>query len=107
MGAGRSAPSGIGPVGMLRQIVEDAAVTEEIDLACEVAPRLREAWEGLTWLLARTPEIGHRLGLGESIRVHKQQGLYRQHLPAITVLYDYTETTVFLRSVRFTYLYDI
>jgi hypothetical protein len=91
---------------MLRQIVEDPAVMEELDLACAVAPRLREAWEGLKWLLARTPEIGHRLGLGETIRVHKQAGLYHQHLPAITVLYEFTDTTVFIRSVRFEYLYD-
>jgi hypothetical protein len=88
---------------MLRQIIEDDNVSESIDRGCRVTQRLRDAWEGLKWLLARTPEVGKTLGLGDEIRIHKQSGSIIPMLPDITVLYEYDDQTVEIRDVKLTY----
>src|SRR5438132_854085 len=49
---------------MVREIAEDDHVSDAIDAACETCMRLRDAWYGLLWLLARNPTIGQDLGLG-------------------------------------------
>lgn len=41
----------------LRTIVEELDVSEQVDLYTEKYPRFDEAWEGLKWLLARTPDL--------------------------------------------------
>ena len=92
-----------GSLGMLRQIIEDDNVSDNIDRGCRVSYRLREAWEGLKWLLARTPEIGKDLGLGAGIRMHKQAGSIIPLLPDITVLYEYDDTVVEIRDVLLTF----
>jgi hypothetical protein len=86
---------------VLRQIIEDTDVSDAIDKARRVSPRVREAWDGLTWLLARNAEIGYQLGLGENVRLHKQLGYPRSNIPTITVLYEYDEHSVEIRSVKF------
>jgi len=87
---------------MLRQVIEDPDVTTRVETYCELYDRFRDAWDGLTWLLARTPEIGYTLGLGAQIRVHKQEGHVWSQTPAITVLYEYTDDTVEIRAIRTT-----
>jgi hypothetical protein len=85
---------------MPRQIIEDKYVSDTIDNAYRVSSGLRDAWEALLWLLARNAEIGASLGLeNRNIRIHKQQGYPRRNIPTITVLYEYNEHSVFIRSV--------
>jgi len=88
---------------MLRQIIEDDHVSDTIDIGCRSSQRLREAWEGLKWLLARMPEIGKGLDLGEGIRIHKQSGSIIPMVPEITVLYEYNDNAVEIRAVKLTY----
>ena len=88
---------------MLRHIIEDENVSDSIDTGCRVSQRLREAWEALKWLLARNPEIGKGLGLGDRIRIHKQSGSIIPMIPEITVLYEYNDTMVEIRAVKLTY----
>jgi len=88
---------------VLRQVVEDNEVVDTIDVGCRASHRLRDAWDALIWLLARKPEIGQRLGLGDRICIHKQAGSIIPMIPEITVLYEYDDDTVEIRAVKLTY----
>jgi hypothetical protein len=85
---------------MLWEVVEDDNVAEIIDDACETYGRLRDAWNGLLWLLAHDPTIGRDLGLGGTQRIHKQADYLMNDVPEITVLYEYSNTKIEIRAVR-------
>ena len=91
---------------MLREIAEDDGVTEIIDAACEICAQLRDAWDGLLWLLARNPEIGRDMGLGDMQRIHKQDGYLVTGVPEITILYEYNDIKIEIRAVILRYYED-
>jgi hypothetical protein len=84
---------------MLWEIAEDDGVAEIIDAACEACERFQDAWDGLLWLLAHNPAIGKDLGLGGTKRIHKQDSHLAAGVPEITILYEYNDIKIELRSV--------
>jgi len=91
---------------MLREIAEDGYVSEAIDAACQTYVRLRDARDGLLWLLARNPAIGRDLGLGGMRRIHKQDMHLAAGVPEITILYEYNDIKIEIRSVILRYPND-
>ncbi len=86
---------------MLRQIVEEKAVSDTIDSYSSI-DRLDEDWEGLKWLLSRSADkLAHPLFKGHgNFYLYKKKGL--ADLPDIVVLYSYDDSTVYLHSIRIT-----
>jgi hypothetical protein len=90
----------------LRSIVEELDVSEQVDLYTEKFRRFDEAWEGLKWLLARTPDlkgaaswVGEWVGEG-SFRAYAAAGNPLADTPDIWVIYSYTESVVLIMGVQ-------
>jgi hypothetical protein len=82
---------------MLRTIVEEAIVSETIDRYAEIHPRLSDAFDGLKWFLAHSPESGEILD--DFHWIFRNQADREQNIPAILVIYTFDEIRVILRFV--------
>jgi hypothetical protein len=80
----------------LRTIVECLDVSEYVDLYTEQFPRFGEAWEGLKWLLSRTPALAGSLRrTGEvEYRLYVLAGDRLAGTPDIWVTYTFTDDQV-------------
>lgn len=80
----------------LRQVVEEAEVSSTIDEGREKYPRLDEAWQGLTWLLARSADEMGRLSRDGKFRLYVQPGDAAFNVPEIWIIFkaDAAEITV-------------
>lgn len=78
-----------GQWGGLRTVISAVDVSAQVDNACQNYPRLREAWEALEWLLARSASvIGRAPDSGdETLRLYVQADDPLANVPAIWVLY--------------------
>lgn len=90
---------------LLREVVEELDVSEYVDLYTEKFPRFAEAWEGLKWLLSRTPELKNAAVYIAS----DGQPAYRAYClaadllagtPDIWVTYTHSETQVLILGVQ-------
>jgi hypothetical protein len=82
---------------MLRTVVEEAIVSETIDQYAEIHPRLGDAFDGLKWFLAHSPESGEILD--DFHWIFRNQADHEQNIPAILVIYTFDENKVVLRFV--------
>lgn len=82
---------------MLRTIVEEAVVSETLDQNAEVFPRLEEAFDGLKWFLAHSPESGEILD--DFHWLYRNQADHDQNIPAILVIYTFDANKVTLRFI--------
>ena len=86
----------------LRTICEDKSVSQTIDEAIKLSPRIEEAFDGLKWRLAREPENGVKLqGTNPEKYLFKITPLIK-NIPSITVLYEFNNHTVTILSIRIT-----
>ena len=78
-----------GQWGGLRTVISAVEVSEKIDQECATFPRLREAWDALEWLLARSAStIGRAPNTGdETLRLYVQADDQIAGVPAVWVLY--------------------
>lgn len=91
------------PLWRARTISEPVEVQQAVDAARMEYDRFEEAWDALTWLLARKGhEIGaHRVHDGIEYRLHKQAGVTGINMvPAITCLYTVTVNEVEIIAIR-------
>lgn len=90
----------------LRTIVEELDVSEQLDLYREKYPRFEEIWDGLTWLLARNPDLpGSATWVGDdgkasNYRAYALRGDELADTPDVWVVYAYTETEVIILGVQ-------
>jgi hypothetical protein len=65
--------------------------------------RADDAWQGITWTIARDP-IGESIPLNESgtLRVLTSEGARSIDLPTLTVIYEYDDHYVTIKDARFT-----
>lgn len=88
----------------LRTIVEGLDVTVIVELCQERHPRFNEAWDGLKWLLARTPDLKEAMiwdGDGNGpYRAYVAAGDALAGTPDIWVVYTFSDTEVVLIGVQ-------
>lgn len=82
---------------ILRTVSEHATVSDTIDGLSQQFPRLREAWDGLTWLLCRNPtphgSVRRMVGVDEH-RLYVLAGDSVAKTPSIWVVYRHTDNDV-------------
>lgn len=83
----------------LRTIVPENEVTFDVDAAKMTFSRVDDAYAGLEWRLARSPNDGILVGNGYYI--YKQLGFPKWKIPSITVLYRFTDSEVFIEAIIF------
>ena len=91
-------PRGWGP---LRSVVEEHIAQISIDALTGQFERFEDAWEGLKWLLSRTPEdIGrHRTHEGVTYWLCHRKGDKHSGIPSLGVIYTFDDETVVIHAV--------
>ena len=87
----------------LRGIVEELDVAEYVDMFSEKFPRFGEAWEGLKWILSRTPELqgaARTVVGGRHYRAYVLASDLLAGTPEIWVTYTYNDDTVTIIAVN-------
>ncbi len=85
---------------MLKTIREEAVVTQTLQRAGNIYPRVWEAYDALQWVLVRLHPIG--------VAVQRSTNLYHLHkqsagpmgVPAITVLYTLSNDVIALLAMK-------
>ena len=85
----------------MRTVREDAAVHQALDAALDRWPRAEDAWDAVTWALARDPTVGKALNETGTIRSVVFDGAGSIGLPSLDVIYEFDEQLVSVRDVRF------
>lgn len=87
----------------LRSVVEELDVEVTVDLLAAKHARFSEAWEGIKWLLARTPDLKgavHRKNAALNYRAFVFAGDPFAETPNIWVVYHFTDNEVFILGVN-------
>jgi hypothetical protein len=85
--------------GFARTIIEEKCVSEAIDEAIEISPRLIQLYDGLKWRLARKPESGFKVSRTENLYVIKTTNWSFLDIPTLRVFYTFDENNVILREI--------
>jgi hypothetical protein len=80
---------------MLRTIIEEPIVSETIDQQTMIYPRLQDAFDGVTWYLARDPEAGELLD--DLHWLYRNQADHKKNIPMMLVIYTFDDSKVTLR----------
>ena len=86
-----------------RTVVEDHSVTLIVDDACQRYEWMEDVFKGVTWRLARQPELGREVPHqehSERFFLFKQDPWPELGMPGILVLYTYSETEVHLLDAK-------
>jgi hypothetical protein len=81
----------------IRTVVENLSVSEVIDAELEIYPRLVEAFDALTWWLARVPESGEIID--DVNWLYMQDGDEHMNIPALVVVYTFNHYEVELKHI--------
>ena len=82
---------------LMRTIREDERVSSKVDEYTKKYSRTRDVWEGLTWMLARSPEQGEAI---DSVFLMKSKDVQSPTVPVITALYTFDSDEVEVLDVR-------
>jgi len=90
---------------LLREVVEALDVSEYVDLYTEQFPRFAEAWDGLKWLLSRTPELKNSAVYkgDDGDTAYRAYALASDPLagtPEIWVVYTFSDTQVIVIGLQ-------
>ena len=80
-----------------RTVIESNQVAEVVDAHSAMYPRLADAFEGLKWFLARTPEAGYLLD--DLHWLYKQKGNASVNIPSLVVIYTFDPFNVELMHI--------
>jgi hypothetical protein len=86
----------------MRELREEARVGEALARACEKWPRAEDAWNALTWAIARDPKIGRPLTESGDLRNVISEGAASIGIPTISVTYSVSEPTIQILDAEFT-----
>jgi len=81
----------------MRTVFEAASVSDKLDAERAIYPRIDDAWEALTWWLARNPDTG--VLIDDIHWLYKQRGNHELKIPALVVLYTFDHREVEILSV--------
>jgi hypothetical protein len=82
-------------------IREEPDVQSAVDDACERWERAAEAWDTVTWVLARDPAAGVPLCEGGKSRALTVEGARAIKMPTIIVLYEVQRGLIIIHKARF------
>src|SRR5690349_16400151 len=82
-------------------IREENAAQKALDAALERWDRARDAWEAITWVLARDPEVGEPVTESGTVRAYTIEGARSIGLPTITLLYEISIFQLIVHDARF------
>ncbi len=82
-------------------IREEPAVQTAVDDACERWERADEAWDTVTWVLARDPLAGIPLTEGGKTRALTVEGARSIRMPTIIILYENQPGLIVIRNAKF------
>ena len=85
----------------MHSIVEDSRVSRAIDDAKMRWPRADDAWEAITWVIARDPFIGVAVTESGNVRSFTFDGAKSIGLPTVTILYEVQPTVIVVRDAVF------
>ena len=86
----------------LRSVAEEMDVTTSVDLHCETYPRFADFWEGIKWLLSRTPDLEYAFRRSDSkagFRLYVFAGDVVADTPNVAVTYHFTDDEVTILGV--------
>lgn len=82
----------------MREVAYDASVSQQIDAAAKLYPRIEDAVRALEWRLRHRPlEAVQRPNL---YFIYRQKGFKSLNIPDIVVLYRYENEIVNIRGIR-------
>lgn len=85
----------------MRTVREETAARTAVDEAPERWSRAGDAWEAITWVIAREPELGMAVNESGSMRAYILDGVRSVELPTVTVLYEITDEAIVIHDARF------
>lgn len=86
-----------------REVVLDGNTADVVDEATSEHARFDEAWRGLEWLLARTPDVGSKATINDvEWWLYVEQSDPIAKTPEIWVLYTADENQVRIKGLRVT-----
>lgn len=85
----------------MRGLFEQPHVADAVDEARDRWPRGHDAWEAVTWVIARDPTVGAALTESGKTRAFTLDGAKSIGLPTVTVVYEVGETNIIVHDVRF------
>jgi hypothetical protein len=83
-------------------LVEQPSVAAAVDEARERWPRAADAWDAVTWVLARDPGVGRALTDSGKSRSFTLEGARSIGLPTVTLVYEIGSGIITVHDVRFT-----
>lgn len=83
-----------------RTVILEKAAEESSDEAEREFPRFREAWEGLEWLLARSPDRGAMYVGADKETRHYVQASGATEVPFIWVVYTFDDDEVAILDLK-------
>ena len=85
----------------MRTIREEPAAQRAVDAASERWIAADEAWDVVTWVIARDPTVGQPLREGGKARSFTVQGVRSADLPTVTVLYEIELNEIVIHNALF------
>ena len=82
-------------------VVEQPSVATAVDQALQKWSRAQDAWDAVTWVLARDPEFGTALTESGKTRSLTLEGARAIGLPNVTVVYELRNGQVIVHDVQF------
>lgn len=83
------------------ELREGRSVTEALSRACENWSRTEDAWDAITWAIARDPTFGAPISESGDVRAAIFDGAKSMDMPTITVIYKIGNPTVELLYAKF------
>jgi hypothetical protein len=87
------------PVLSALHIIEEPNVQQALDEARGKWQRFEDAWEALTWVIARAPEDGHPLNEQGNRRALTFEGARSIGMPTITATYEIERGEIIVTDV--------
>ncbi|WP_137113338.1 hypothetical protein [Mesorhizobium sp. GR13] len=82
-------------------LIEDPAVQQAYDDACEKWTGAEYAWNAATFVVLRDPKIGEPLNESGSVRSFTFDGARSRNIPTLILIYECEGDTTTIRAARF------
>jgi plasmid stabilization system protein ParE len=86
----------------VRNVIEEERVRRAVDDALTRWPRAEDAWEAVTWVVARDPRAGTAETESGNTRSFTFEGARSIGMPSVTIIYEITEWAIIIHDALFT-----
>ncbi len=80
---------------------EDNAARTALDAAMEKSTRTLDAWDAITWVIARDPKAGDPVTESGLVRAYTLDGARSIDLPTVTLLYGISAFYIIVHDAKF------